>query len=247
MLFYNLNLRIELKIQLNSLTFLLGFNLIVFLLGILLTSLSSNQNWAVIFEVLGGQMSSRIYQGDLWQLITANFFHLDLLHFIFNMFSLYKIGELVLAFYNGKKLFLTYIFGGLFAVTLSYFTSLLTLDNIYSLGASGSIFALVGLLLGGTLKKNRFGIDLPFSFNDILPFVAISFILGFLPGLNINNWAHFGGLLSGFIIGLLLPNSLSRYKEDFYKTIIDLVYYLSVFIFVISYLFLILNFFNVIK
>lgn len=226
-------MNIELKIQFNLLTFLLGLNLFVFLLAFIANATVGFDT--SLFYVFGGQISAQIRAGDWWLLLTPNFFHIDIIHFLFNFISLYRIGQLILYYYDAKKLFFTYIFGGIAGVWLSYLISLLTGQNVLSLGASASIFALIGLLLGGTFKKYRYGQELPFSTSEILPFVVIAFLFGVMPGLNINNWAHLGGLGMGIILGFLVPNSLSVNKTKTHRILVDSLFWASVIIFVISY------------
>lgn len=238
-------MNIEIKLQFNLLTFLLGLNLVIFVLAFLLDNVVGFD--ATLFYLFGGQVTSRISLGDWWLLVTANFFHIDLLHFIFNIISLYRIGQLSLYYYDAKKVFLTYILGGVGGVGLSYLISLLTNQNIYSLGASASIFALIGLLLGGTFRRNRFGRELPFSARDLLPFVLIAFLFGFMPGLNINNWAHLGGLITGIILGFLLPNSLVRVDNKIDIGITRVLFWFSLVAFILSYIALIYNAYNLLS
>lgn len=234
-------MNIEFKFQFNTLTFLLGLNLVIFLIAIFIeNSVGFDKS---LFYLFGGQISSEIYSGSLWLLVTANFFHINVLHFLFNMISLFRLGQLAMFFYDGKKLFITYILGGIGGVGLSYLISLITREDTFSLGASASIFGIVGLLIGGTLRRNRFGRDLPFGLMDLLPFTVIAFAFGFLPGFNINNWAHLGGLLTGILLGVIIPNSLSNSKE-FISKLINPLYIITVVIFLVSYLFVLVNTYN---
>jgi len=236
---------IELKIQFNILTFLLGLNIVVFILAFILDNTVGFD--ASLFYLFGGQVTTQINAGDWWLLVTANFFHIDILHFIFNIISLYRIGQLALYYYNAKKVFLTYVLGGMGGVWLSYLVSLLTRQNVFSLGASASIFALIGLLLGGTFRKNRFGRELPFSARDLLPFIVIAFLFGFMPGLNINNWAHLGGLITGIMLGLLLPNSLVKVENKTDIFITNFLFWFSVLAFLLGYAALIFNAYNLLS
>jgi rhomboid protease GluP len=233
---------IEVKLKFNVLTFLLALNLVIFLLAFWLDgSIGFNTE---LFYLFGGQVTSQIRLGDLWLLVTPNFFHIGIIHFVFNAISLFRIGQLVDFFYDGRKLFITYILGGIGGVGLSYFVSILLNSSTLSLGASASIFALIGLLLGGTIRRNRYGRDLPFNTKDLLPFVIVAFVFGFIPGLNINNWAHLGGLITGVILGVLMPNSISRNENKFENKIWNGVFIISLIIFILSYASLILTAYN---
>lgn len=237
-------MNIEFKLQYNYLTLLLALNIVIFILALVFDNIVGFDGSS--FYLFGGQITSQIRAGDWWLLVTPNFFHIDILHFVFNLISLYRIGQIAMYYYSGRKVFLTYIFGGVAGVWLSYVVSSLAGTNVFSLGASASIFALIGLLLGGTFRKNRFGQELPFSATDIAPFIIISLLFGVMPGLNINNWAHLGGLIGGTILGLLIPNSLNKYSSKPEKAVTESLYWGALIIFIISYIALFINAYNLI-
>ena len=232
------------RIKLDTLTFLIIINSIIFLLALLVQTKGFDDNFFFLF---GGEVTSRIFKGDLWILLTSNFFHLYLPHFLLNMYALIKIGELVEYYYGGKKLFVTYIIGGIGGALLTYLTSLPTFlalglsYNSFSLGASGSIFALLGLLVGGTLKRRRYGADLPFKTSDLLIYIIPVILISFIPGLNINIWSHIGGLIAGVILGYIFDHTIGNVDTNFQKILTNISYYLSLILFFLSYVFIVVN------
>jgi len=206
-------MRLELKIQFNTLTFLLAINLALFLIANVLLSISSTGNQYPLLSLLGGYDFFKVTAGELWLLITSGFLHFQLFHFIINMYSLFRLGSIVSQIYSDKILYGVYIFGALGGSLLTLLVSLIELFftsssvNYFSVGASSAIFALIGLLLGGTLRKSRYGFDFPFSFSDILPVIIFSLLIGLIPGSNINNWAHLGGLIIGVVMGLIISHA----------------------------------------
>lgn len=234
---------LQIEFKFSNLFFLIYFISFIFVLA-LIVQLNYGQFDGPMFYLFGGEIPSRIANGDLWLLVTANFFHTDILHFLFNFIALKRIGETVEQFYEGSLLFTTFIFSGIGGTLLSYLICLITNTEIYSLGASAGIFGLIGLLVGGSLKKYRYGMELPFGIRDILPFVLIAFLFGFIPG-NVNNWAHLGGLITGIIFGLTFSNSYNK-DHPLEKRTKDIMYYVSIFILIVSYVALLLNFFNIV-
>jgi len=232
----------QLRIKINTLTVLLAINVVIFLLTLLIQFHGFDEK---LFFLFGGEITSRIFQGDLWLLVTFNFFHLDILHFALNIYALYRIGEIVNNFYGGRKLFFTYIIGGIAGALLSYIISLPAFlgssSDMLSLGASGSIMGLIGLLLGGSLRKYRYGNELPFRPVDILIFVLPTFILGLSPELNINNWAHIGGFAAGTVLGLLFSHSFGNVESRRERIVSNIVYYICIGILLLSYLALLVN------
>ncbi len=255
-------MRIEFKFPLNTLTFLLGFNLLIFIIAFLFVNNFhfTNEN----IYILGGFDLAKVYSGDLWLLLTSNFLHLELLHFIFNFYALYVIGRAVMYIYEAKALFVTYIIGGIMAMLLpAYIPVLLGLFSnqagissliffnflgavFFSLGASGAIFALIGLLLSGSIRSTKSGGNFPIAVKDIIPIVIISLVFGFIPGSNINNAAHLFGLLTGFGLGFILEPSLLNIKSKSGKFIENILYRISQALFVLSYIFLLINAYNLI-
>jgi membrane associated rhomboid family serine protease len=102
--------------------------------------------------------SNGFFSGKFWTLLTSMFLHIELWHLLANMFSLYFIGNFVERLIGKKRVIWFYlisgIFAGIFYVFLSHFfgTSLIGgrlfgNPETYAVGASGAIFALLGLLV----------------------------------------------------------------------------------------------------
>jgi len=90
---------------------------------------------------------------------------------------------------------------------LASFSSIFWYDSIVSVGASGAIFGMFGVLLSLIIFK-------VFSPTVNKPFlIMIAFFIGYniivgLISTGIDNAAHVGGLLCGFFIGTLLDSNL---------------------------------------
>lgn len=235
-------MKVDIKIQLSALNFLLFWNFLIFVLAIFAQIFFDLRYFTQTdFSLFGGIVISRGELSNFYSIVTANFFHIDILHFLLNMYSLYRLGQIVEIFYGGKKLFATYILGGIGASILTILLYTILDTSVFSLGASGSIFALAGLLIGGTIRKQRFGFSLPFTFWDIFPAVILAFSVGLFPGSGINNWAHLGGFLSGFALGLIFKHSMGTYRNKFDDLIDNSAYYISIALFSLSFFFLILT------
>lgn len=245
-------MKFEFKIQFSWLNILIVLNILMFLVANLLLSMSPSSRASYdLVSLIGGFDYQMVSVGQVWLLITSGFLHFDLFHILINMYSLYRLGSIVTNFYNEKVLALTYILGSLggslltFVIFFSERVIFQTNTNILSVGASSGIFALMGLLLGGTLRRSRFGVSFPFSFEDIIPLVLFSLFFGLMPGTNINNWAHLGGLITGLLLGLLLPHALG-YRNNFSKSLENIIYRIAFLLAGLSFLALIINFIFVI-
>ena len=83
-----------------------------------------------------------------------------------------------------------------------------------SVGASGAIFGLMGAILYfGYYYRVYLGQIVK---TQIVPIILINLIVGFLPGSNIDNYAHIGGLIGGFFITMATG---IKYKSDKFEKV----------------------------
>ena len=131
-----------------------------------------------------------------WSLVSAGYLHGGILHIFFNMTALRQILPFILNEYGFNRMVIIYTLGGAAGFYVSYLARI-----PFTIGASASLFALIGSILyyaqsrGGTFGKT--------IFRNIGGWVIGLFIFGLLfPG--INNWAHGGGLGGGIILAFVL-------------------------------------------
>lgn len=139
-----------------------------------------------------------------WRLITAIFLHIGIMHLLLNMYALMYIGMLLEPRLGKLKFAAAYLLTGLSASIVSVTTH----GFIVSAGASGAIFGMYGVFLSmlttNIIEKNvRKQLLVSIGF-----FVVFNLLYGTKEG--IDNAAHVGGLVSGFIIGYLYYPSLSK-------------------------------------
>ena len=150
---------------------------------------------------MGANSRDLVLIGQYWRLITYQFVHISIFHLFFNMYALAYIGLMVENKLGIKKYVSTYIISGICGGLLS----LVYHESGYMAGASGAIMGLFGaflaLLLSKAFEKNATK-ALLISTVSVL---AIMLINGGLKQ-RVDNAAHVGGLISGFIIGYILYN-----------------------------------------
>jgi len=144
----------------------------------------------------GIQINFLIQNGEWWRIFSAMFLHAGFLHVLFNMFSLYIFGP-ELEKIAGKARFITiYLLSGIVGNVATYLLN----DSSYgSLGASGAIFGIFGAFGALVYYTRR---TMPMLRKLILPIIVISVIMTFIQP-NVNVYAHLGGLVTGFILGLI--------------------------------------------
>jgi membrane associated rhomboid family serine protease len=147
-----------------------------------------------------------LYNFEIWRLVTPIFLHADLIHVFSNMFGLLIFGATIETTLKMSKIhyLLIYLTSGLIGNIFSLF--FLPLDSI-SLGASGAIFGLIGVVFLIIVTEERS--LLPFALIYILYFIAASF----MPGINI--WAHIAGLLGGLLGGYIFYYRKNRFEISY--------------------------------
>jgi rhomboid protease GluP len=156
----------------------------------------------------GANLKSSIICGEWWRLLTCIFLHGGLMHLVLNMYVLYFVGIFLEPRLNKTKYAVIYLVTGI----LASITILWKHDGTISVGASGAIYGLYGVILSLLLTRKVFLKDFPKPFlRSTVLYVAICLLLEFMGG---DNLVHISGLISGFIIGLIFI----KRKQDSYKS-----------------------------
>jgi rhomboid protease GluP len=151
------------------------------------------------------------YLNEWWRLVTAMFLHGGLIHIGFNMMALMQFGPAIEELYGSARYLFIYVFTGAFGFLASSFT------GHFSLGASGALLGLVGVMLAVTSKRG--GAYMRDLRSRLISSVVILFVLGFSGFMAMDNWAHGGGLLAGFVLGKLFvdrqPNNPNERRRAY--------------------------------
>ena len=148
-----------------------------------------------------GQFNLYVMNGWYWQLLTSIFVHVNVIHLFGNMFFLLIFGFRAEEFFNDEELFFIYFMSGLSGNLLTLLMPL----NTVSAGASGAIFGTFGACT--IYLRKRFG-------QSVMGALVYSFFLLMITaGENVNNLAHFGGLVAGLLIGYALAKSRKTITE----------------------------------
>jgi rhomboid protease GluP len=147
-------------------------------------------------------------KGQWWRLLTSTFLHAGFMHLILNMYGLLFVGLFLEPVLGKNRFMICYIATGLIASL----TSLKMHPQVVSIGASGAIFGMYGIFLALLISK-IFPPPMQKAFlTSTLIFVGYNLIIGISGG--VDNAAHIGGLISGFVIGLLLGKTIKMEKEE---------------------------------
>jgi len=152
------------------------------------------------YLVFGAQYGPLVSQGQWFRIVTALFVHGGILHIAFNMYALYQLGYIIEMIYGEWKMLVIYFASGIVGNITTQFFYYSTL----SVGASGAIFGLAGALFITGYKEETAHYMKSLAMS-VLPMILINVIYGFIPGSHINNAAHIGGLITGLLLGKIIP------------------------------------------
>lgn len=172
---------------------LVGINVIVFVLCTFTGNLLYNRGELTLWGVFGQKQYLRI----IW----AMFLHGGINHIFNNMLILFFLGAMIEKEVGHIRYAIFYFVSGIGGNLASLFYKWMTREWVGSIGASGAIFGLDGLLLAMVLfSKKRMENVTPVR---VVLMIAYSLYGGFTER-NVDNAAHVGGLLVGFLAGTIM-------------------------------------------
>ena len=139
--------------------------------------------------------------GEYWRLWTVTLLHGDFLHLAFNMYALYLAGTIVERWYGPWRFLAFYLACAAAGSTASFVFG----GNLPSVGASGAIFGLFGVLLTAGWVHHPVDRQSRGIMSQLLVLVVINIAFGFASEGAIDNAAHLGGLAAGLWLGALVP------------------------------------------
>jgi rhomboid protease GluP len=191
--------------------------------------------WGMNSEVLvrlGASFPYFIFiKHEWWRLITAMFLHGGLIHIGFNLMVLWDFGPPLEELYgSGKYLFFYVVTGGigfLFSASIGHF----------SIGASGAILGLIGLLLAVTTKRG--GSYMKQLRSHLITSIIILFAFGFMMRV-VDNAAHLGGLASGFVLGKIFADRAPATPGE--RQVAQILGFLAAIAIVVSFVFMFMHY-----
>jgi len=146
----------------------------------------------------GANVPPLTLSGEYWRLFTSMFLHVGFAHLAMNMLALWSLGIVLESRMRWPVFLGIYLLSGLCG---SLTTALWNRDELMvSCGASGAILGLFGAALAYALRDRSSG-RLHFPVRNLMMSLVLTFAAGTV--FSIDNAAHLGGLVSGFILALV--------------------------------------------
>ena len=146
--------------------------------------------------------------GEYWRLWTVTllhgspdpgFFGASLVHLGFNMYALYLTGPIVERWYGPLRFLLFYLLCAAGGSVASFVFG----GDVPSVGASGAIFGLFGLLLGANRIHRPVDRQSRYLVGQLGMLILFNILFGLVVP-NIDNAAHIGGLVTGIWLGAVI-------------------------------------------
>jgi membrane associated rhomboid family serine protease len=148
-----------------------------------------------------GLLGVAVASGEWWRLLTAAFLHAGLWHVGLNMLALWILGGVVEPLLGRWRFVAVYAVSALGGAVASYaFSS----PVVFSVGASGAVFGLLGATLVVLRRLNR-------DVSGVVALLLVNVAIGFaIPSID---WrAHLGGLLAGAVVTTAMVAVPRRYS-----------------------------------
>ena len=164
----------------------------------------------------GAMYAPYVLEGkEYYRLVTSMFLHFGMQHLLNNMVMLGALGWNLEAVTGKIRFILIYMFSGIGGNLLSLFLNRNSGVYVVSAGASGAVFGLMGALLFAAIR-NRGHVGIV-SRRGLFFMVALSLYFG-LSSSGVDNAAHIGGLICGFLLEAVLGEIWQIFRRSRYRS-----------------------------
>jgi membrane associated rhomboid family serine protease len=158
-----------------------------------------------VLQRLGASLPLPYDLAQPWRFVMAVFLHGSLMHIIFNMWVLMDIGPQIEELYGSARFLFIYVLTGIGGYVFS------SLRGHFSVGGSGALLGLIGVMLA--ITSGRRSASMQMLRSQIIRWLIYIAVWGFFfPG--IDNFAHFGGFVTGFGLGKIMVDRPPSSPEE---------------------------------
>ena len=184
-----------------TLLFLL-VNVALFLASVWVSAGSGNNSAILAIDnrtlvLLGAKFRPEmVFAGQWWRLITAGFLHGGIMHIFMNGLSLFYVGRHFEDFLRSTRFIIVYIL----STITGFYASLIVSPGSTSVGASAALAGMVGALLASSSAPGSPTAPLRRLYSQWTWGLLVIGFIGNLTGMmRIDNAAHIGGLIGGWV------------------------------------------------
>jgi len=159
----------------------------------------------------GANFGPLTLNGQWWRLLSSAFLHAGVLHLALNMWAFLNLGVLAEVLFGRRVFVCLYLFCALGGSVGSVWWH----ADVVGVGASGAVFGVAGALLTALAfqRNRRMRAAMRGHLTSIAIFVFYNIAFG-VAAAHVDNAAHLGGLITGAILGVLLPSGQRERAEE---------------------------------
>ncbi|XP_024028117.1 RHOMBOID-like protein 1 [Morus notabilis] len=143
------------------------------------------------------QVYKVVHRYQAWRLISCIWLHAGVFHVLANILSLLFIGIRLEQEFGFVRIGLLYVLSGFGGSLLSA----LFIQSGISVGASGALFGLLGSMLSELITNWTIYANKLAALITLIVIIVLNLAVGVLP--HVDNFAHIGGFVSGFLLGFV--------------------------------------------
>ncbi|PUZ23193.1 hypothetical protein DCC81_22620 [Chitinophaga parva] len=184
---------------------IIDLNILVFIIMVIRTGALFGFSSETLMQWGANNGYAVLIQHQYYRMLTAVFVHGGgLIHIFSNMYALLFAGVVLEPVLGAKRYAIMYLLTGIMASAVSIFIH----PDVVSSGASGAVFGMYGGLIALMVARISSPHIDRVTMGSMIFFVGYNLAFGLIPG--IDNAAHIGGLVTGFIVGLLYVPGLRK-------------------------------------
>lgn len=153
-----------------------------------------------VMDRMGAKNDDAIFKkGEWWRIASCNWLHAGMIHLAFNMMAVANMGVGLERMFGFWRIAVLYLLSGLFGTIVS----VIFLPGVLSVGASASVFGLVGACWADVIVNYIARYTLRGSgIFGLLIATAVNMSVGLTPW--VDNFMHVGGFTAGLVVGVAL-------------------------------------------
>lgn len=171
--------------------------------GLFLVEAETSARVSNLLLEAGANVPTAVRHGELWRLVSSNLLHASYLHLVMNMVGLLSTGAVIERWLGRHKMLIILVVSGAVGQFASALMATLNGTDRSSIGISGAVFGLLGVLLASTLRfRNAPAGGLRVPLTGWLLLLVTNAAISSVPVVDVV--AHIGGFIGGALVAQVL-------------------------------------------
>ncbi len=188
------------KIKQTPITFIIL--IVCVIVFMILEFTGGSNNIETLYNWGANNRTAVIENKEVWRIVTSMFIHIGGVHILANMLSLILFSRIVELAFGSISFTVCWFVAGSTGSIASILLNTNITPNTVSAGASGAIFGTAGAFMSYLIiNRKSIGPNAQASFLSLAVILLINIAIGVAVPF-IDNTAHLGGLIAGFLFGL---------------------------------------------